>query len=52
MYALFQATEEFFHKDVSYLVTNRKVADNGKSPASSHSAPSPGTPSPFFMTRR
>lgn len=45
------AIEEFFHKDVKYLVTNRKDVDNGKSPASSHSAPSPGMPSPFLMTR-
>lgn len=42
--------EEFFHKDVSYLVTNRKYADSGKSP-SSHSTPSPGTPNPFLITR-
>ena len=40
--------EEFFRKEVTYLVTSR--GDCGKSP-SSQSAPSPGTPSPIPLTR-
>jgi hypothetical protein len=45
----FQTIEEFFRKEVTYLVTSR--GDCGKSP-SSQSAPSPGTPSPIPQTRR
>ncbi|XP_028398191.1 protein chiffon-like [Dendronephthya gigantea] len=40
--------EEFFRKEVTYLVTSR--AECGKSP-SSQSTPSPGVPSPITQTR-